>query len=184
MDLDYLYESWLDKISWLIIFSLSGWMVFMVSIHVIETKKNEVVHSPQARLEQNYVPRRSPEVERAIKRCSVFYKEKKGDELIDLSKKIIGTNSKESFGYMYLARGYTLKEDYPGSLANYRKAIEMNPDFVDKTSPDKIGKTDLIPLVRKVILLSRTPAFKKINNYKATMKNLYYLQRRLAGGCE
>lgn len=184
MDIEYLHESWLDKISWLLVFGSFGWIVFMLSTHVGETQGGNVLHSPQARLEQKYVPRRSPEIVKAIKQCAVLYKEKKDNELIDLAQKIIAADSKESFGYMYLARGYILKKDYSGSLANYRKAIEMNPEFVDKNSSDKIGKTDLIPLVQLVIRLSRTPAFKQINNYKATMKNLYYMQRRLAGGCE
>jgi tetratricopeptide (TPR) repeat protein len=184
MDVDYLYDSWLDKVSWLIVFGFSGLIVYMISTRVVETRGQSVLHSPQARLELKYVPRRSPEVEKAIKQCAVFYKDGKADDLIALGKKIIAVNSRESFGYMYLARGYKLKNDYSAALTNYRKAVELNPDFVDKKSPDKIGKTDLIPLVQKAIFLSRKPAFKKIANYKTTMKNLYFMQRRLAGGCE
>ena len=184
MDLDILYDSWLDKISWLILFGISGVMIHMLSTHAIETKDQYVTQAHQARMEMKYIHKRSPELETAIKRCSELYKEKKADELIALGKKIIATNKKESFGYMYLGRAYRLKKDYHNALVNFRRAIELNPEFVDKNSPDKIGKTDLIPLVNKMIIMSRTPAFKKIENYKTTMKNLYYLQRRLAGGCE
>lgn len=184
MDISYLWDSWLDKFSWLSVFAMSGVMIYMLSTHVVETKAHGVIHSPQARFEQKYSPRRSPQVEKAIKKCSELFKENKADELIALAKEILSVDPKESFGYMYLGHGYSLKENYPGSLANYRKAVEMNPDFVDKTSPNRIGKKYLMPLVRKSVVLARTSEFKKADNYKATLKNLYYLQRRMAGGCE
>lgn len=184
MDISYLWDSWLVRFSWLSVFVMAGVMIYMLSTHVVETKAHGIIHSPQVRLEQKYKPRRSPELEKAIKQCVVLFQEKKADELITLAKKIIAVNPKESFGYMYLGHGYNLKENYPGSLANYRKAVEMNPDFVDKTSPNKIGKKYLMPLVRKVVILARNSEFKKANNYKTTLKNLYYLQRRMAGGCE
>jgi tetratricopeptide (TPR) repeat protein len=184
MDFSYLWDSWLDKFSWLAVFGMSGVMVYMISTHAVETKHNNVIHSPQARLALKYVPRRSPEVERVIKQCALLFKEKKTDELIALANKIIVANPAESFGYMYLGRGYSLKKDFPRSISNYRKAVEMNPDFVDKTSPDRIGKKYLIPLVQAAVVWSRSPAFKKLDNAKATLKSLYYLQRRMAGGCE
>lgn len=182
MDVSYLWDSLLDKFSWLSVFVMSGVMIYMLSTHVVETKAHGIIHSPQPIWEHK--PRRSPQVEKAIKKCSELFKENKADELIALAKEIISINPKESFGYMYLGHGYSLKEDYPGSLDNYRKAVEMNPDFVDKTSPDKIGKKYLMPLVRKAVILARNSEFKKADNYKATLKNLYYLQRRMAGGCE
>jgi tetratricopeptide (TPR) repeat protein len=184
MDISYLWDSWLDKFSWISVFAMSGIMIYMLSTHVVETKAHGVIHSPQARLELKYKPRRSPEIEKAVEQCAKLFSEKKADELIVLAKKVLIVDPKESFGYMYLAHGYNLKEDYPGSLANYRKAVEMNPDFVDKESPDRIGKKYLKPLVRKAVVLARTSGFKKADNYKTTLKNLYYLQRRMAGGCE
>jgi len=184
MDISYLWDSLLDKFSWLSVFVMAGAIIYMLSTHVVETKAHGVIHSPQARLEEKYTPRRSPQVENAIKKCSELFKENKADELIALAKEIITVDPKESFGYMYLGHGYRLKEDYPGSLANYRKAIEMNPDFVDKTSPNKIGKKYLKPLVRKVVVLARSTEFKQVPDYKTALKNLYYLQRRMAGGCE
>jgi tetratricopeptide (TPR) repeat protein len=184
MDISYLWDSWLVKFSWLSVFAMSGVMIYMLSTHVVETKAHGVIHSPQARLELKYKPRRSPKIDNAIKQCVLLFSENKADELIALAKEIITADPKESFAYMYLAHGYSLKDNYPGSLANYRQAVEMNPDFVDKTSPDRIGKKYLMPLVRKAVVLSRTSEFKKTDNYKATLKNLYYLQRRMAGGCE
>lgn len=184
MDVSYLWDSWLDKSSWLAIFFCGGLMIYMVSTHVVELEAVTTVHSRQSRLEGKFMRRRSPEVEKSIKECAVLFKENKADELIALANKVVASDPKESFGYMFLGQGYRLKEDYPKSLSNYRKAVEMNPDFVDKTSPDKIGKKYLMPLVRKVVVLARTPKFKKIDGFKDTLKNLYYLQRRMAGGCE
>ena len=184
MDISYLWDSWLDKSSWLAIVFSAGLMIYMVSTHVVEPEAVTTVHSRQSRLEAKFVRRRSAEMEKAVAQCAVLFKENKADELIALATDVVKTDPKESFGYMYLGQGYRLKEDIPNSLSNYRKAVEMNPDFVDKTSPDKIGKKYLMPLVRKVVVLARTPAFKKLDNYKGTLKNLYYLQRRMAGGCE
>ncbi len=184
MDISYLWDSWLDKFSWLVIFFSAGLMIYMVSTHVVEPEAVGTVHSRQSRLEVKFARRRTPEVERAVKQCALLFKENKADELIVLANKLVATDPKESFGYMYLGQGYRLKEDIPNSLSHYRKAVEMNPDFVDKNSPDKIGKKYLMPLVRKVVVLARTSKFKKAEGYKATLKNLYYLQRRMAGGCE
>ncbi len=86
---------------------------------------------------------------------------------------------------MLKAEIFTEKGNLVNALSMYRHAIEMEPDLVDNKTPLFIGDSvmDLITVAR-----GKLNREKKLKPNDATLTialdNIYYLQRRIAGGCE
>ena len=99
----------------------------------------------------------------------------------------------------YIARNYT-GVDFTGNpdiridleqgelretIHNYRRAVEMEADYVDERTPLFIGNE-----IKKLVTegrekFSREKALKpKDKEVRKALKDVYYLQSRLAGGCE
>ena len=66
----------------------------------------------------------------------------------------------------------------------YKEAIDINPDYLDKQTPQYQGKKMEVAVKEALLEIERNL---KDNPEDAVMKkhrkNVYYLQRRLAGGC-
>ena len=95
------------------------------------------------------------------------------------------THPENPFTYVYLAR-FHLKEGRLGkSIQNYRRAIEMEPDYVDERTPLFIGDEIGELVVEGREKFGREKALKpKDKEVRRTLKDVYYIQSRLAGGCE
>ena len=87
--------------------------------------------------------------------------------------------------FVYLAR-IQMKEGRIGdAIHSYRIAIEMEPAYTDKNTPLYIGTVinDILPEARTK--LNREKKLKPGDaSIKARLEDVYYLQRRIAGGCE
>ena len=70
------------------------------------------------------------------------------------------------------------------AIAHLARAVRMNGDYVDSQSP--LSRRDLIePLLeRELVAIKQQAANSSASSLKVTLKDLYYLQGRLAGGCE
>ena len=90
-----------------------------------------------------------------------------------------------SLSSVYLARLNVKLGHVEKAIADYRKAVEMDPDYVDKKASLFIG-----PEIKKFVTQSKSFVEKQLaenpdnKESKRALKNIYYLQRRLAGGCE
>jgi tetratricopeptide (TPR) repeat protein len=87
--------------------------------------------------------------------------------------------------YVYLARVHLKQGRLGESLRNYRIAVEMEPDYVDERTPLFIGDEieDLVEEGREKF--GREKDLKpEDEEVRKTLKDIYYIQRRLAGGCE
>jgi tetratricopeptide (TPR) repeat protein len=115
-----------------------------------------------------------------------LYEEDNYPETITSAEKILQMDAAEPFAYLYLARAYREQDNIEQSIINYSEAIRLHPDFVDKKSEDFLGrkKKELKPYVDRALIYSRKKEFRSKPNYKKVLKHLYYLQRRMAGGCE
>ena len=183
----YLWESWLDKLSWLAIILISAMVGVMLYSHQQEVKaSNDTIAGAAERTAQRFVRKRSPEVEKALAATIKLYKENKYPEIIAQAEKILQMDAVEPFAYIYLARAYREQGNIEQSIVNYSEAIRLHPDFVDKKSEDFLGrkKKELKPYVDRALIYSRKKEFRSQPNYKKVLKHLYYLQRRMAGGCE
>ena len=102
-------------------------------------------------------------------------------ELIDIVKKYPA----KPMSYVYMAQLYLKQGNLGDSIHNYRRAVEMEPDYVDQRTPLFIGDEikELVEEGREKF--GREKALKpKDNVVKKALQDVYYLQSRLAGGCE
>lgn len=87
--------------------------------------------------------------------------------------------------YVYLAELHLKQGKLADAVQNYRRAVEMEPDYVDERAP--LFRGDEIKEVVKegVNKFQREKKLKpKDKEVLRALKDVYYLQRRLAGGCE
>ena len=175
---------WLDKISIIAIAGLVIVVGWMLGNHQINEKGSgnrgeitgEAADANASRVEAN-------------KRlyASVIDYQKKGlhDKAIAELDRIVKANPNNSLSYIYLAESYLAQGRLSHAIHNYRRAVEMNPDFVDPKAPlykgDELKKlvTEGIPKLEREKKLK--PEDEEV---KQALKDVYYLQRRLAGGCE
>jgi tetratricopeptide (TPR) repeat protein len=100
-------------------------------------------------------------------------------------KDIMKRYPEKSLSYVYLAQLYLEQGELADSIHNYRRAVEMEPDYVDERTPLFIGDKikELVTEGRQK--LGREKALKpKDREIRKALKDVYYLQSRLAGGCE
>lgn len=88
----------------------------------------------------------------------------------------------ESYGELLRGEILLQMQAIPQAVEHLAKAVRMSGDYVEPRSP--LSRRDLIDwLITEQ--LPKLKATKQPNaRIQATLKNLYYLQGRLAGGCE
>jgi hypothetical protein len=74
--------------------------------------------------------------------------------------------------HLVAAAAHRERGDVAAALREYRRAVELVRDYADRRSPHSIG-ADLAPWLRHVRPELSGPA----------LRDLYYLERALAGGC-
>ena len=90
----------------------------------------------------------------------------------------------EGHVYMLLADLYIHRQQPILAMLEHRKAIELNPDFLDKKTADFQGKKIKNNVEEAQTMIEegqlREPQAEKWREYR---KALYYMQRRIAGSC-
>jgi predicted Zn-dependent protease len=87
--------------------------------------------------------------------------------------------------YVYMARLLLNQGQLREAVHSYRDAIDKNPDYIDNHTPIFIGKeiNDVVEEGR--VKFGREQKLKPNDTQiKEALKEVYYLQRRLLGGCE
>ncbi len=71
------------------------------------------------------------------------------------------------------------------AIHSYRMAVDLDPDYVDKKTPLFISPEIMALITEARGKLSREKKLKPNDkSIKLALEDLYYLQRRIAGGCE
>jgi predicted Zn-dependent protease len=167
----------LDKFSALAIIALVLWGLFLVTTQS-----------------------REPEEQREPLRAGVQIIDPALDNKITLAKTLLAGNSIEQAeqllaelikAYPFEAIPYFLngdlhlyRQDPVGAMLAYRKAVDLNPDFLDKKSPlfqgKKIKKT---VEEAKALLETELAANSTDPTLLAARKEYYYMLRKIAGSC-
>ncbi len=174
---------WIDRISLVAIGILTVVLVGMLVRHHIYASPVPAP-DPAIRLEAFYKRQRQMDEEIFKKPLSL---EKKGEftRAAALFKRIIRTQPNRASGYEYLANLYLKMGDLSKSIHYFRMAVERNPDYVDKKTPIYIGNRLKRLVSEGREKFSREKSLKPNDPVvKQTLKDIYYLQSRLAGGCE
>ena len=175
---------WLDKISIVVVAGLLIVAGGMLGKQQIDEKGSENSAGIAGEAGDSYASQQ--EANQQIYASVIDY-QKNGlhDKAIAELDRIAKTNPKNSLSYIYLAESYLAQGRLSDAIRNYRRAVEMNPDYVDARTPLYKGE-ELKKLVTEGIpKLEREKKLKpKDEEVKQALKDVYYLQRRLAGGCE
>lgn len=87
--------------------------------------------------------------------------------------------------YVYLAQVFVKQGKLGDAIHHYRRAVEMDPDYVDERTPLFIGDDIKAVVEEGREKFGREKALKPDDeDVKRALGDVYYLQRRLAGGCE
>jgi len=71
------------------------------------------------------------------------------------------------------------------AIHNYRLAVNKTPDYVDKKTPLYIGDKIMVVIDEARTKLKRERKLKPADmSIRVALEDIYYLQRRIAGGCE
>lgn len=167
----------LDKFSALAITGLVLWSLFLV----ITQSENQ-------------------EAQRETRRLAVQVIDPALDKKIALAKSLLASNTLETAEQLltelitaypfeampYFLRGdlYLYRQDPVGAMREYRKAVDLNPDFLDKKSTLFQGKK-----IKKTVEEARLVIESGLSNNNsnptllAARKEYYYMLRKIAGSC-
>jgi tetratricopeptide (TPR) repeat protein len=107
------------------------------------------------------------------------------DDAMTKLQEVMKTYPGRGQSYVYIAQLSFKSGKLADTIHNYRLAVEKDPDFLDKKTPLFIGHeinglvTESLEKFGREVKLK--PNDKEVRN---TLEDLYYLQRRLKGGCE
>lgn len=177
---------WLDRlnIAALVIISLfTTYMVVNNEIHKSKLPKGQKVNFAAERT-QSFALQLEKEAE-IYKDIRALMEKKDYVHAISQLEEIVRKRPGLSRSYVHLAEISVARDRKFEALHHYKKAIELEPAYVDKKSPIKIGM-QIKPLVAEMrVVLEKKIQEKPVSKEtKEALKDVYYLQRRLAGGCE
>lgn len=114
---------------------------------------------------------------------SLFYAHKRENNDLTVEKTVVVTSPFQT--HLDSARSLFEKNDYTRAISEYRKVIEINPDYIDEKSKLFLGdeiknaiKKTIYELVEKE---KRDPLDKRT---RQGLKDAYYMRRRFGRGCE
>jgi tetratricopeptide (TPR) repeat protein len=174
---------WTDKLSIAAIVGLALITTGMVGNHEMAKKGHE---DPSMVIQDSaaYAARIEAE-EKIYEEVASFEEQGRHGEAMTVLSGIMEKYPEKSLSYVHLARLNMSLGQLADSVKNYRRAVEMEPDYVDKKAPLFIGQEIKKVVKEGVEKLKREKKLRpKDQQIKIALKDVYYLQRRLAGGCE
>ncbi len=103
------------------------------------------------------------------------------DKLQELNK----SQGESAYGYILEARLENKIGHLARSLHAYRRAVEKDPDYVDKNTPLFVGTEIMGIITASRGKLNRERKLRPGDRtIRTAINDIYYLQRRIAGGCE
>ena len=115
----------------------------------------------------------------------ILLNQKQFSPAIEKLQEIKAAHPKNSLSSVYLAQLQYNQGKIAAAIHSYRVAVDREPDYVDKKTPLFIGDKimDLINESRSKLNREKKlkPGDKTI---RLALEDVYYLERRIAGGCE
>jgi len=168
----------LDHLAMSAIMVLAIWIAFLVSIEMAKPDP------PSRKTLQTEQPRLDPQDEKMLKSADNLMKSggvKKAQAIINELKKKLPFDARPM---MMEGNLYWLRQKAIPAMHSFRRAIDLDLDYLDKKSPLFQGK-----LIRNVVEEAKTVIEKGSNDpaiaasLKTAKKEYYYMLRKLAGGC-
>lgn len=175
---------WLDKLS---IAAVAAFTLIIVGMLVNHGTTKALQDNPgSSTKEQKDLYALRMEMDRKIYEDVISLKEKGlYTEAMAALQDVMKRYPKKPQSYVYRAQLYFHQAKLGEAIHNYRQAVEMEPDYVDKRTPLFIGDK-----IKKLVTegrekFAREKALKpEDKGVQTALQDIYYLQSRLAGGCE
>ena len=161
---------------------VTGWM--LVEHEIASREAAALVPDSSQQLKRHYD---RIQAENARIYAEVIRLQESGDyqAALDKLKEINKNNAETAYGYVLEARLENKIGHLARALHAYRKAVEKDPDYVDKNTPLFVG-TEIMDII--TASRSKLNRERKLRPGDTTIRtainDIYYLQRRIAGGCE
>jgi tetratricopeptide (TPR) repeat protein len=172
---------WLDRLSiWAIVILIISSFAVIVG-HVGEARPDR-----QTRLSSSAADRVEPNGERdnMLKLVKNLMEGDNTDKAELLARELLQKYPYDGQPHMVMADILMRKQEPVKAVFEYREAIDINPDFLDKKTPLFQGKK-----IKAAVTEALTEIDRKIRlapddeSLKKERKTIYYLQRRIAGSC-
>jgi len=175
---------WLDKLS---IAAIAGIAVITIGMLANQELMQRGRDNPgeEAKAKESSYALQMEENERLFKGARTLEEQGLYKEAVAQVEDIMKSYPEKSVPYVYLGRLHFKEGKLGESIINYRQAVEMEPDYVDERTPRFIGDE-----IKGIVEEGREkfgrekelkPEDKEV---REALKDIYYLQSRLAGGCE
>jgi tetratricopeptide (TPR) repeat protein len=175
---------WLDRLS---IVAIAGLTLITIGMFVNREMTEREAHNPESAVEdQNDSYTLQMEMDKKIFHGVASYMEKGlyGEAMAEL-KDIMKKYPDKPRAHVYLAQLYLEQGGLGDAIHSYRQAVEMEPDYVDERTPLFIGDKIRGLVTEGREKFAREKALKpEDKEIKMALEDIYYLQSRLAGGCE
>lgn len=172
---------WLDKISGLAIVLLIITAVVLINSHMGEAGPDSTMHERKAPAERLTV---NGEMAEELKLIRTLVEANTLDRAEALTRELIQKYPHEGEPRMMLGDIFMRRQEPLKALPEYRQAVDLNPDYLDKKTTLfqgkklKVAVNEALTEIEKAIRLNPEDAY--INSVR---KNAYYLQRKIAGSC-
>jgi tetratricopeptide (TPR) repeat protein len=175
---------WLDKLS---IVGIVGFALITTGMLGNQEITKRRQHNPgtEAKEEKNSYALQMEIDKKIYQEVTSFEKQGLYTEAMAKLQHIMRRYPEKSLSYIYLAQLYVKQGKLGDGFHNYRRAVEMQPDYADGKTPLFIGDKikELITEGREKF--GREKRLKpKDKEVSKALEDVYYLQSRLAGGCE
>jgi len=175
---------WLDKLS---IVAIAGIAVITIGMLANQklTQRGQNNPGEEAKAEQSSYAVQMEEDDRLFKEVRALAEQGLYQEAIAQVIAIMKDYPEKSTSYLYLAQLHFEQGKLGESITHYRQAVEMEPDYVDERTPLFIGGEIKQIVEEGRVKFGREKELKpEDKQVRSTLKDIYYLQSRLAGGCE
>lgn len=167
----------LDKFSAVAIIGLALWGLLLIITQSGEQGK-------QRETERVAVQIKDPTLDNKIALAKTLLASNNIDQAEKLLTELINAYPFEAIPYFLNGDVHLYRQDPVGAMREYRKAVDLNPDFLDKKSDlfqgKKVKKT--VEEARAVIE-SGLAANNRDEALLAARKEYYYMLRKIAGSC-
>jgi len=168
-----------------------GAIVVLVAVSIWMIGNAEIATRRQAQLAQNTEEAQDPfaaqmELDKKIYHdIETAIEQKQFEEGMKRLQDIMKQHPENPMSYVYMARLFLKQGQLREAVHSYREAIDKNPDYLDNHTPLFIGKEINAAVVEGREKFGREQRLKPNDSQVGeALKEVYYLQRRLLGGCE
>jgi Tfp pilus assembly protein PilF len=175
---------WLDRLSVAAIAGLALITISMLTNHEMHKRRQDDPGSAGKEAGRSY----SLQIEadkKLYQQVTAFREQGRYADAMAKLEDITERYPDKSLSYVYLGQVLLKQGKLGAAIHNYRRAVEMDPDYVDKRTPRFMGDAIKTVVEEGREKFAREKALRpEDKDVQRALKDVYYLQRRLAGGCE